>query len=123
MSEWITTVNGLIALITGLCGLIGTGIGTYFAIRNWVKALKEKNAKDIWNMIITAADAAMKEVEKSTMDGATKKETVINSVKATLAAAGIDISDFIDQLANYIDTTIAFVNDMSKKPKTTKSTK
>ncbi len=123
MSEWITTVNGLIALITGLCGLIGTGIGTYFAIRNWIKALKEKNAKDIWNMIITAADAAMKEVEKSTMDGATKKETVINSVKATLAAAGIDISDFIDQLANYIDTTIAFVNDMSKKPKTTKSTK
>jgi hypothetical protein len=32
--EIITTANGIIALITGLFGLIGTGIGTYFAVKN-----------------------------------------------------------------------------------------
>lgn len=32
--DWISTTNGLIALITGLLGLIGTGIGAFFAIKN-----------------------------------------------------------------------------------------
>ena len=40
--EWITTVNGLIALITALLGLIGTGIGAFFAIKSFIKGLKEK---------------------------------------------------------------------------------
>jgi hypothetical protein len=33
MTDWITTANGIIALITGLLGLIGTGIGAFFAVK------------------------------------------------------------------------------------------
>lgn len=117
MGDWITTVNGLIALITSLVGLIGTGIGAFFAIKNWIKATKEKSSKEIWAMIMEMADAAIKEAEKSGKSGAAKKEMVINSVKASCKAAGINIDLFIDQLMDYIDQTIAFVNDMSKKTK------
>jgi lipid-A-disaccharide synthase-like uncharacterized protein len=47
MTEWITTVNGIIALVTGLVGLIGTGVGAFFAIKNFILATKEKSAKEI----------------------------------------------------------------------------
>ena len=44
-----------------------------------------------------------------------KKKMVIASVKASCKAAGLDLDLFIDQLSDYIDQTISFVNDMSKK--------
>ena len=112
--DWISTTNGLIALITGLLGLIGTGIGAFFAIRNWIKAVKEKSSKEIWDMIMTLADAAIKEAEKTGKSGADKKTMVIESVKAGCKSAGLNIDEFIDQLSAYIDTTIGFVNDMTK---------
>lgn len=114
MAEWITTANGIITLITGLVGLIGTGIGAYFAIRNWIIVLKNKNASEIWTMIMEVADAAMKEAEKSTKSGADKKQMVIDMVKASCKSAGIDMDLFIDQLSDYIDQTITFVNGMKK---------
>ena len=117
MTDWINTANGIITLITGLVGLIGTGIGAYFAIKNWIKLVKEKNANEIWKMIMEMADAAMKEAEKSCKTGADKKTMVIESVKASCKAAGIDIDLFIDQLADYIDQTISFVNKMKKAAK------
>lgn len=112
--DWITTANGLIALITGLLGLMGTGVGAFFAIKNWIKATKEKSAKEIWTMIQEMADAAMKEAEKSGKSGADKKQMVIDSVKAGCKAAGLDIDQFVDQLGAYIDQTISFVNSMSE---------
>lgn len=115
MTEWINTANGIITLITGLIGLIGTGIGAYFAIKNWIKLIKEKNANEIWKMIMEMADAAMKDAERSCKTGADKKKMVIASVKASCKAAGLDLDLFIDQLSDYIDQTISFVNDMSKK--------
>ena len=66
-------------------------------------------------MIMEMADAAMKEAEKSCKTGADKKKMVIDSVKASCKAAGLDLDLFIDQLSDYIDQTISFVNDMSKK--------
>ena len=33
-AEWLSTAEQVIALITGLVGLIGAGIGAFFAIRN-----------------------------------------------------------------------------------------
>ena len=120
MLEWIESANQIVVLITSLVGLIGTGIGAFFAIKGWVKAFKEKDAKQKWATIMEIADAAIKEAEKSGKAGADKKEMVVNSVKASCKAAGIDIDAFIDQLLEYIDQTIAFVNDMSKKTKTTK---
>jgi hypothetical protein len=47
MTEWITTANGIITLVTGLVGLIGTAIGAYFAIKNWITVLKTKNTQGI----------------------------------------------------------------------------
>jgi len=115
--DWITPAQQLIALITALVGLIGTGIGAFFTIRGYIKAAKEKSRKEIWNTITTAADAAIKEAEKSGKSGADKKQMVIDIVKASCEAAGLDISAFVDQLSAYIDDCIKFVNDMSKKTK------
>ena len=112
--EIITTANGIIALITGLLGLIGTGIGTYFAVKNWITAMKTKNSQEIWTMIMEIADSSMREAEASMQDGETKKQIVIDSVKASCKAAGINVDLFLDQLSNYIDSTIKFVNDMKK---------
>lgn len=115
MTEWITTANGIITLITGLIGLIGTGIGAFFAVKNWIKVVKTKNAQEIWGMIMTIADAAMKEAEESMKSGEDKKQMVIDSVTTGCASAGIDIKEFAEQLSNYIDETIAFVNGLKKK--------
>ena len=112
--DWITTINGIITLITGLVGLIGTGIGTYFAIKNWITVLKTKNSQEVWSLIMEMADAAMKEAEASMNDGETKKQTVIDTVKASCKAAGIDAELFVNQLSDYIDSTIKFVNSMKK---------
>lgn len=114
MTEWITTANGIITLITGLVGLIGTGIGAYFAVKNWFKVLKTKNASEIWAMVMEMADVAMKEAEKSNKPGADKKAMVIEIVKSSCKAAGVNLDVFIDQLSDYIDQTISFVNEMKK---------
>ena len=105
----------LVELIAALFGLIGTGVGAFFAIKNWIKATKEKSTKEIWAMIMEIADAAMKEAEKSGASGADKKQMVIDAVKAGCKAANINLDAFIDQLVDYIDQTISFVNDMTKK--------
>jgi hypothetical protein len=112
--DWITTANGIITLITGLVGLIGTGIGAYFAVKNWITVLKTKKSQEIWALIMEMADAAMKEAEASVKGGDAKKQLVVDSVKAGCKAAGVEIDLFIDQLSNYIDSTIQFVNDMKK---------
>lgn len=111
--DWITTANGLIALLTGLCGLIGTGIGAFFAIRNWVKLMKQKSAKEVWDTIMTAADAAMQEVEHLDVYGGDAKQMVIGMVKKSCLSMGLDISSFVDQLGAYIDDCIKFHNNMN----------
>lgn len=121
MVEWITTANGIIALITGLVGLIGTAVGAYFAIKNWITVLKTKNSQEIWTMIMEIADAAMTEAERAANEGliekAAKKQMVIDTVKAGCKAAGVNLDLFIDQLSDYIDSSIKFFNNMNKSSK------
>lgn len=105
----------IITLITGLLGLIPTAIAAYFAIKNFIAVTKEKSSKEIWALIMSLADAAMKEAEKSLQDGESKKQMVIDSVKAGCKSAGINLDVFIDQLSDYIDDTIDFVNCMNNK--------
>ena len=105
----------LVELITALCGLIGTGVGAFFAIKGFIKAFREKDSKQKWTMIMEMADAAIKEAEKSGASGADKKTMVIESVKASCKAAGLDLDAFIDQLGDYIDQTISFVNSFNGK--------
>ena len=113
--EFLQTAEGVISLISSLVLLISTGVGAFFAVKGWIKAFKEKDAKEKWALIMEIADAAMKEAEKSGASGADKKTMVIDAVKAGCKAAGVNLDAFIDQLSDYIDQTIAFVNDMSKK--------
>jgi len=110
--EFMSTANELIVLLTSFLGLIGTGIGTFFAIKNWLKAIKEKTRAEQWALIMEMADAAMKIAEKSGASGADKKDMVIESIKASALAANLDLSMFLDQLSLYIDQTIDFVNSM-----------
>ena len=112
--EFMSTVNELIVLLTSLFGLIGTGVGAFFAIKNWLKAIKEKTKAEQWVLIMEMADVAMKAAEKSGMPGLDKKDMVIEAVKASTLAAGLDLNVFLDQLSLYIDQTIDFVNDMKK---------
>lgn len=107
----------IITLITGLLGLIPTAIAAYFAIKNFIEVTKERSSKEIWALIMSLADAAMKEAEQSLKDGESKKQMVIDSVKVGCKSAGIDLDMFIDQLSDYIDDTIDFVNCMNNKNK------
>lgn len=112
--DWITTANGLIALITALCGLIGTGVGAFIAVKNWIKVIKQKSAKEIWSMITEIADIAMREFEHSSLSGVEKKKAVIEAVKVSCKSAGLNIDLFIDQLSDYIDSSITWFNSMNK---------
>ena len=113
-ANWLTTAQGVLSLITGLIGLIGSGVGAFFAIKNFIKAAKTKSMNEIWSMITSMADAAMKEAEASQKSGEDKKQMVLDAVKSGCKAANINIDAFIDQLSQYIDQTIDFVNKMSK---------
>ena len=112
--EWLETANGIVTLISALIALIGTGTGVYFAIKNFIKLMKSNTKEQNWKLIMKIADVAMKTAETSGNKGADKKQMVIESVKASCKAAGIDADEFIDQLIDYIDQTIAFVNSMKK---------
>ena len=114
--NWITTANGLIALITGLVGLIGTGIATFFAVKAWIKTMKNKSASEVWAAITTAADAAMQEVEFRAKSGEilNKRDTALAIIESSCAASGLDISPFMTQLRKYIDDCIDFINGFNK---------
>lgn len=118
MNDWITTANGIIALVTGLVGLIGTGVGAFFAVKATIKALKEKSAAEIWAMVQSIADNAMQEAERSVLSGADKKQCVINIVKSSCKTAGVNLDPFIDQLSAYIDDAISFANGLKAASKT-----
>lgn len=45
--NWLTTAQGVLSLITGLVGLLGTGVGAFFAIKNFIAATKTKSANEI----------------------------------------------------------------------------
>ena len=104
MAEFLQTANGLIALITALLGLIGTGVSAL------IKARKEKTLQENWELIKTMALAAMSKAEESGKTGADKKTMVIESVKEGCKAAGINLDAFIDQLVAFIDQSITFAN-------------
>lgn len=112
VTDWLSTANGIVTLVSGLLGLIGTAIGAYFAVKNWFTVIKTKNTQEIWALIMEVADTAMKEAERSDKSGADKKQMVIDIVKTSCKSAGINLDLFIDQLSDYIDQTIAFVNGM-----------
>ena len=113
-SGFLDNANAIVALVTGLLGLISAGVGAFFAIKNFLKLAKEKSAKEVWAMIVNMADAAMQKAEKEIASGADKKKAVIEAVKEGCKAEGLDIDAFLDQLSAYIDQCIKFHNDMNE---------
>lgn len=111
--DWITTANGFIALITGALGLIGTGVGVFFAVKSMLKNLKNKSASELWSMLMNIADKAMQEASykfPNLGSGAERREFVLGLVKETCLAEGIDLGPFMDQMVAYIKQCIEFVN-------------
>ena len=113
--EFIQNAEMISSLITGLIGLVCTAVSTYFALKHWAVSLETKKKQELWVMIMEVADKAMEEAERSGESGADKKTMVMDIVKASALAAGVDISDFVDQLSDYIDQTIAFFNKMQNR--------
>ena len=105
ITEWVLFLGSLVSLISAACG-------AYFAIKNFIIALKTKQNAELWSLIMELADSAMREAEASKASGEDKKSMVINAVKASAETSGLDISDFLTQLDLYIDQTIDFVNKM-----------
>lgn len=112
MTEIISNMNEWALFLGSLLSLISAGCGVFFAVKNWIKALKTKQSAEIWALVMEIADNAMKEAEALKASGADKKSMVINAVKAGAEASGLDISAFLTQLDLYIDQTIDFVNKM-----------
>ena len=117
--DFIENAEMIIALITGLVGLVGTAISTFYAVKNWIKNIKTRNAQEIWSLVMDVADTAMEEIERMSeqtdLSSADKKTMAMDLVKASAATANLDITPFMQQLDSYIDQTIKFVNKMSNK--------
>lgn len=113
--EWLETANGLIGLISGLCGLIGAGVSIFFMIKALISNMRTKTKEQNWAFIMEVADSAMKSVEKSQKEGKDKKEMVIQAVNDACKTAGIELNGFIEQLSAYIDQCIDFANSISGK--------
>lgn len=112
--DWLTTAQEVLALLTGLVGLISAGVSVFFAIKNFISAMKTKSSAELWGVLMSVADAAMTEVETSNKPGAEKKQLVIDIVKASCTAAGLDVTAFLDQLDAYIDNCISFANNINR---------
>lgn len=102
----------ILSLLTGLIGLISGGIGVFFAIKNFIAKIKVQSTAENWNLLMSIADTAMKEAEKSAKNGADKKTFAMNLIKASCSTANLDIEPFLNQLDTYIDESIDFVNSM-----------
>nr|DAR38025.1 MAG TPA: holin [Caudoviricetes sp.] len=113
--DWLNMTQQVLTLLCGLMGLLTAGVSVFFAIKNFVSNLKNKKFTETWNLIMTIADNAMKEAEKTQKSGADKKAIVIEAVKAGCKTANINIDDFLDQLSAYIDQAIDFANSINNK--------
>ena len=103
----INNANAIVALISTVVGLISAAIPLGIIIYNLFKG---KNKKEIFETIKDMANAAIVSAEASGKAGADKKTMVIEAVKASCAAKGIDITPFLDQLDAFIDQAVATNN-------------
>jgi len=108
----------LITLIVGLIGAIAALIPTLIKLKDCLKdIIKNKD----WKKILSFAMTAMKTVEATGKSGTEKKEMVIASVTDSCAEIGIELDQTtLENLIQYIDETIGFVNEMAKNKKTGK---
>jgi len=120
-SIWPTTVEGWANLITFIAGfviavaaLVPTAVSL---VKKGAELMKNKN----WSKIKDIAMAAMKEAEASGKKGSEKQQMVIDAVVAGCKEAGIEVSeDDLKKLADYINETIGWFNNMIDSSKEAK---
>ena len=120
-SIWPTTVEGWANLITFIAGfviavaaLVPTAVSL---VKKGAELMKNKN----WSKIKDIAMAAMKEAETSGKKGSEKQQMVIDAVVAGCKEAGIEVSeDDLKKLADYINETIGWFNNMIDSSKEAK---
>ena len=78
MTEVLSNINSLIPVLTGLFGLISAAIGAFFAVKNWITALKTKQSQEIWTLVMEIADKAMEDPCKPGNPREVTKEDFIN---------------------------------------------
>lgn len=111
--EWINTAYGLILLIGAFISLCGTAAGAFVAFKKWLKERKEKTHKENSELLKAVADKAMESAEHS--QSGDKKEMVMNVVKDSAKAAGLNFDEFIDEVSLFIDQSIKWYNNMKQK--------
>lgn len=120
-SIWPTTVEGWANLITFIAGfviavaaLVPTAVSL---VKKGAELMKNKN----WSKIKDIAMAAMKEAEASGKKGSEKQQMVIDAVVAGCKEAGIEVSENdLKKLADYINETIGWFNNMIDSSKEAK---
>jgi hypothetical protein len=111
---WLETFGQIWSQLVAIGGIIGTGVSTFFAIKATIEKNKAKSLYELWSLLMYIMDEAMKSAELSGKSGGEKKKMVIDKVKLSAEASGINITPFTKQINDYIDQTITFVNEMNK---------
>lgn len=105
--EFIITLIGLIGAIAAL---IPTLIKLF-------KSLKEIATNKDWSKIKAIIKASIVKAEASGKAGADKKQMVIEATIAGCAEIGVEVDEaLVEQISEYIEKTISFVNEMATKP-------
>lgn len=120
-SIWPTTVEGWANLITFIAGFVIAVAALVPTAVNLVKKGAELMKNKNWSKIKDIAMAAMKEAEASGKKGSEKQQMVIDAVVAGCKEAGIEVSeDDLKKLADYINETIGWFNNMIDSSKEAK---
>lgn len=99
-------------LIGTALGLLATGVPFAIAL---FKLFKNKNKNEIFTIIRNTVEAIVKEVESnSDLHGADKKKYATELIAVALKTNGIDIGDYADLVANYIEDCVQFGNTFKK---------
>lgn len=120
-SIWPTTVEGWANLITFIAGFVIAVAALVPTAVNLVKKGAELMKNKNWSKIKDIAMAAMKEAEASGKKGSEKQQMVIDAVVAGCKEAGIEVSENdLKKLADYINETIGWFNNMIDSSKEAK---
>lgn len=112
--------NEIVALVTVICGLIGAVAALIPTVIKLFKTIKELVKTKNWNVLKTAAKAAMQEVEEYSrehpeMTSEEKLDMAIETIQKASITLGVEITDeVIENLITYIEETIKWVNKMNK---------
>lgn len=110
-------LESIITIITLAVGLIGAIAALIPSLIKLFKSLKEIAQNKDWGKIKAIIKAAIVKAEASGKAGADKKQMVIDATIAGCKEIGVEVDEaLVEQISEYIEKTISFVNEMATKP-------